>query len=244
MTGESTERRDESHVVRHFRNHGLKLCMPLGISKIRSWWIQWSKEERQQKFAQRNLNFGNTYSVGMNFYVGGEVGNDPWLLRAYRERRLYEPGYEPQGREREWPYMMDITSYHTRKDFHQIQQENSNRGKDDDHNDDNNSDKSSNNAWRNWGSTAKVEDKKDGGSQANHDWSWVKVLDKKDDVGWKKSNQSWTTEERSKQEWSKPSSAKKDWSHYSVWETPARNKWPPIEPEDSWRDNNWPPLHP
>ena len=24
MTGESTERRDESHVVRHFRNHGLK----------------------------------------------------------------------------------------------------------------------------------------------------------------------------------------------------------------------------
>ena len=138
--------------------------------------------------------------------------------------------------------MMDVTPYRTKKDFLQIQQENNNRWKDDDHNDDNNSDKSSNNAWRNWGSTAKVEDKKDGGSQANHDWSWVKVLDKKDDVGWKKSKQSWTTEERSKQEWSKPSWAKKDWSHDSVWETPARNEWPPIEPEDSWRDNTWYPL--
>ena len=239
MTGESTERRDESHVVRHFRNHGLKLCMPLGISKIRSWWIQWSKEERQQKFAQRNLNFGNTYSVGMNFYVGGEVGNDPWLLRAYRERRLYESGYEPQGREREWPYMFDVTSYHTKKSFEEIQQENNNRRKRDNHNHDNNSDKSNNDAW--WKSE-NIGDKKDGGRRENHGWGpWANVKDRKDDGGWDNSKKSWTDQ------WPKKdiSTGTWQWSQNSPCEASPKIAAPPdvnIDPNHAWKD--WIPDQP
>ena len=214
--------------------------------KKEKWWKRWSPEERKAKFAERKKNYGNIRSSSWNFFVAGEVGKDRMLLRAHREKRLYEAGSEPQGKDREWPNMMDITSYRTEKDFLQIQQENNNRWKDDDHNDDHKDDDHKDDDHKdenNWGSTAKVEDKKDGGSQANHDWSWAKVLDEKDDVGWKKSNQSWTTEERSKQEWSKPSWAKNDWSHDSVWENLARNEWPPTEPKDPWRGHKSHPIH-
>ena len=194
--------------------------------KKEKWWKRWSPEERKAKFAERKKNYGNIRSSSWNFFVAGEVGKDRMLLRAHRENRLYAAGSEPQGKDREWPNMMDITSYRTEKDFLQIQQENNNRWKDDDHNDDNNNDKLNNDAWRNYKNTG---DKKDGGRRQNHGWGpWANVKDKKDDGGWNNSEKSCTNE------WSKKdiTTGTWQWSQNSPWQD---NKWR----DNKWRDNKW-----